>query len=110
VWLVRWLMAQSEPEDFDATPARETLCHVLQHDLSAEVRRRALAVLPLDDATLPLLLARARDTDANVRALVFRKAMEELPDVAALSIEDRNVLLACGLADRCAAPRRTRHG
>ena len=73
---------------------------VLQYDKAADVRRKALAVIDVDDETIPFILERATDIDPQVRVMVYRKVKEDFPDVTSMSIEVRNLLLASGLTDR----------
>ncbi|KAF8940555.1 nuclear condensing complex subunit [Dissophora ornata] len=78
----------------------QTLVDLMQHDPSADVRRSALFNIEQTKATWPLILERARDTDAYIRRSVFTKPMDDLSDFRVLSIEDRERLLRYGLSDR----------
>ncbi|CAG8485460.1 16517_t:CDS:10 [Acaulospora colombiana] len=76
------------------------LLGLLNNDPSAEVRRAVLYNIEYNEETLPHILNRARDIDANIRCGVFTKLIEELRDFRVLSIEDREKLLNWGLTDR----------
>lgn len=95
-------MANSEDsEDDDAeTGLLEKLLEVLQNDPSAEVRRSLLVNLPILPNTLPYLLERARDQDAQTRRAVYARLLPALGDFRHLSLSMREKLLRWGLRDR----------
>ncbi|ORY63493.1 condensin subunit Cnd3 [Pseudomassariella vexata] len=94
-------MANSEDSDDDAeTGLLEKLLEVLQNDPSAEVRRSLLVNLPILPNTLPYLLERARDQDAQTRRAVYSRLLPALGDFRHLSLSMREKLLRWGLRDR----------
>lgn len=91
----------SDDSDGDAgTGLLEKLLEVLQNDPSAEVRRSLLVNLPILPSTLPFLLERARDQDAQTRRAVYARLLPALGDFRHLSLSMREKLLRWGLRDR----------
>ncbi|KAJ7650656.1 nuclear condensing complex subunit [Roridomyces roridus] len=82
----------------------DLLLETLSSDPSAEVRRVALCNIPLDQNTLPLLLARSRDTDTNVRKVLFNLVLTKAATAAGnprmLTIAQRELVVRNGLGDR----------
>ena len=80
----------------------EILRNLMQFDPSPEVRRAALPGVhtQLNKQTLPLLLSRAKDPDANVRRTVFRVLKTTPVPARSLSLEQRTLVVRCGLGDR----------
>ncbi|CAJ0760928.1 8780_t:CDS:10, partial [Entrophospora sp. SA101] len=77
----------------------QKLLEIMQNDSSPEVRRSVLSNLDLTETTLPFILERAKDVDSHCRRSVYQ-IMEGIGDFRALSINDREKLLTCGLKDR----------
>ena len=90
---------ESEDDDND-TGLLEKLLEVLQNDPSADVRRSLLINLPILPSTLPYLLERARDQDAQTRRAVYSRLLPALGDFRHLSLSMREKLLRWGLRDR----------
>ncbi|KZV66382.1 hypothetical protein PENSPDRAFT_612674 [Peniophora sp. CONT] len=100
--------------DEDYMPMPEIFADILAHDNSADVRRVALANIPLTPETLPHVIARTRDSDNVTRRYVYQGVFEKHihdsdperqgefgethPRV--LSIAQREEILRAGLADR----------
>ncbi|KAI0090375.1 nuclear condensing complex subunit [Irpex rosettiformis] len=94
----------------------DVLVDTLSYDTSAEVRRAALANLPINERTIPAMLARTRDVDPNVRKLVYSSVLEPHCTVVTdgenqtevvgpthprvFSIEQRELVVRNGLGDR----------
>ncbi len=76
------------------------MLEVLQNDPSADVRRSLLVNLPILPNTLPFLLERARDQDAQTRRAVYSRLLPALGDFRHLSLSMREKLLRWGLRDR----------
>ncbi|KAH8668295.1 nuclear condensing complex subunit, partial [Xylariales sp. PMI_506] len=94
-------MANSDDSDDDIeTGLLEKLLEVLQNDPSADVRRSLLVNLPILPNTLPYLLERARDQDAQTRRAVYSRLLPALGDFRHLSLSMREKLLRWGLRDR----------
>ncbi|KAI1844126.1 hypothetical protein JX266_009799 [Neoarthrinium moseri] len=94
-------MANSDDSDDEAeTGLLEKLLEVLQNDPSADVRRSLLVNLPILPTTLPYLLERARDQDAQTRRAVYARLLPALGDFRHLSLSMREKLLRWGLRDR----------
>jgi hypothetical protein len=74
----------------------------MQFDPSPDVRRAALPGVhtQLNKQTLPVLLARAKDPDANVRRTVFRILKTTPVPARSLSLEQRTLVVRYGLGDR----------
>ena len=96
--------AQQNSDDSDgddgSTGLLEKLLEVLQNDPSADVRRSLLVNLPILPNTLPFLLERARDQDAQTRRAVYSRLLPALGDFRHLSLSMREKLLRWGLRDR----------
>ena len=75
---------------------------LLRTERHRDVRRAAVACVPLCAASLPALIDRTRDVDDGVRRAVYAVLTEKVP-VAALPIAARALLLARGLRDRAPA-------
>ena len=75
---------------------------LLRTERHRDVRRAAVACVPLCASSLPALLDRTRDVDDGVRRAVYVVFTEKVP-VAALPIAARALLLARGLRDRAPA-------
>lgn len=84
----------------DDTGLLEKLLEVLQNDPAADVRRSLLVNLPILPNTLPFLLERARDQDAQTRRAVYSRLLPALGDFRHLSLSMREKLLRWGLRDR----------
>ncbi|KAJ1337279.1 condensin complex subunit 3 [Microdochium nivale] len=94
-------MANSDDSNDDVeTGLLEKLLEVLQNDPSADVRRSLLVNLPILPNTLPYLLERARDSDAQTRRAVYSRLLPALGDFRHLSLSMREKLLRWGLRDR----------
>ena len=80
----------------------DILRNLMQFDPSPEVRRAALPGVhaQLNKHTLPVLLSRAKDTDASVRCTVFRVLKTTPVPARSLSLEQRTLVVRCGLGDR----------
>jgi condensin complex subunit 3 len=80
----------------------DILRNLMQFDPSPEVRRAALPGVhtQLNKQTLPGLLARAKDPDANVRRAVFRVLKSTPVPARSLSLEQRTLVIRYGLGDR----------
>jgi condensin complex subunit 3 len=80
----------------------EILRNLMQFDPSPEVRRAALPGVhtQLNKQSLPLLLSRAKDPDANVRRTVFRVLKTTPVPARSLSLEQRTLVVRYGLGDR----------
>ncbi|KAK3333891.1 nuclear condensing complex subunit [Cercophora scortea] len=90
-----------DSDDGDASVGLlEKLLEVLQNDPSADVRRSLLVNLPILPNTLPFLLERARDQDAQTRRSVYSRLLPALGDFRHLSLSMREKLLRWGLRDR----------
>ncbi|CEO97424.1 hypothetical protein PBRA_000769 [Plasmodiophora brassicae] len=70
-----------------------------EHDSSNIVRKSALANLGVSKATLPYILARIKDTCADVRLAALKVCSEKLA-MKALSISQRTTLLYAAITDR----------
>lgn len=68
--------------------------------LSSEVRRAAMCNLDLHPTTLPYILSRSRDIDPINRKVIYAQSLAELPNMAVLSPEQRNIVIKNGLRDR----------
>ncbi|KAI9009581.1 nuclear condensing complex subunit [Gaertneriomyces semiglobifer] len=79
---------------------RNSLIYALQHDTSADVRKCVLWNCEVNTLTLPYVLERTRDIDANVRKMAFMKIIEDVEQMAFLTPEERGSLLQNGLSDR----------
>jgi len=90
----------SDDSDDAGTGLLEKLLEVLQNDPSADVRRSLLVNLPILPSTLPFLLERARDQDAQTRRAVYSRLLPALGDFRHLSLSMREKLLRWGLRDR----------
>ncbi|RKO84517.1 hypothetical protein BDK51DRAFT_33625, partial [Blyttiomyces helicus] len=66
----------------------------------SDVRKQVVWNIETNEHTLPAILTRARDIDPVVRKIVYDKIAADLPDISALTIEQRDGLLAQGLSDR----------
>lgn len=99
VYALSKLQGTSDSEDGESDPIVARLLDMLQHDPSVDVRRAVVANLLLSAETLPFIVQRASDVDAQTRKMVFRKALAEV-DFKLLSIQDRENLLQAGLRDR----------
>ncbi|KAI0696172.1 nuclear condensing complex subunit [Cytidiella melzeri] len=75
------------------------ILYSLCSDSASEVRRLALASIPLMPSTLPIILTRTRDVDPCIRSLVFSKALFHF-NPAQLTIAQRETLVRDGLGDR----------
>ena len=73
----------------------------MQFDPSPDVRRTALPGVQtqLNKKTLPVLLSRVKDPDASVRCTVFRALKSTPVPARSLSLEQRTLLVRCGLGD-----------
>ncbi|KAL1872777.1 hypothetical protein VTK73DRAFT_1327 [Phialemonium thermophilum] len=89
-----------DSDDHAGTGLLEKLLEVLQNDPSADVRRSLLVNLPILPSTLPFLLERARDQDAQTRRAVYSRLLPALGDFRHLSLSMREKLLRWGLRDR----------
>ncbi|KAJ7258714.1 nuclear condensing complex subunit [Mycena haematopus] len=79
----------------------EVLLDVMTVDPAADVRRAALLHVPLTAATLPTILARARDVDPLTRKLVYASVLTpRLQHPRHLTIAQREHLVQTGLGDR----------
>ncbi|TPX33955.1 hypothetical protein SeMB42_g07399 [Synchytrium endobioticum] len=76
------------------------LLEAMRIDTSSEVRRSVLWNIHTTARTLPYILERARDVDAQVRKMVFNKVVADIEDMSILTIEARDRLLDCGIKDR----------
>lgn len=56
--------------------------------------------VPVTPSTLPSILSRTRDVDANIRKLVFSSVLEQLEHPKQLTIEQREIIVKNGLGDR----------
>lgn len=95
----------------DEASIMEFLLDSLTYDTSTDVRRVALANIPLTPRTLPLVLARFRDVDPAMRKLVYSHVLEPHCTLEtsiiigpthprALSIAQRELIARNGLGDR----------
>ncbi|KAJ6562584.1 nuclear condensing complex subunit [Mycena capillaripes] len=90
----------SELQDGEKT-ILEVLLDVLSLDPAADVRRAALLHIPLNAATLPAILTRARDVDPLTRKLVYASVLTpRLEHPRHLTIAQREQLVQTGLGDR----------
>jgi condensin complex subunit 3 len=89
-----------DSDDEAGTGLLEKLLEVLQNDPSADVRRALMVNLPILPSTLPFLLERARDQDAQTRRAVYSRLLPALGDFRHLSLSMREKLLRWGLRDR----------
>jgi condensin complex subunit 3 len=80
----------------------DILQNLMRYDPSPEVRRAALPGVhtQINKHTLPVLLSRAKDPDANVRRTVFRILKTTPVPVRSLSLEQRTLIVRYGLEDR----------
>lgn len=92
--------AEEDNLNDSAVALLEKLIEIMQNDTSAEVRRSLLTNLPLEPATLPYLLERARDLDAATRRALYSRLLPTLGDFRHLSLSMREKLLRWGLRDR----------
>ncbi|KAI6779182.1 Condensin complex subunit-like protein [Emericellopsis cladophorae] len=90
----------SDDSDDDQGGLLEKLLDVLKNDPAADVRKSLLVTLPITQATLPLLLERARDQDPATRRTVYSRLLPSLGDFRHLSLSMREKLLRWGLRDR----------
>ncbi|TPX32785.1 hypothetical protein SmJEL517_g04178 [Synchytrium microbalum] len=90
---------QSGDDDADWN-IQTSLLELMRVDTSAEVRKTILWNIHTTARTLPYILERARDTDTQVRKLVFSKIVADIEDMSILTIASRDRLLDCGLRDR----------
>lgn len=67
---------------------------------NSEVRRAAMCNLDLHPTTLPYILSRSRDVDPINRRVIYAQSLAELPNMAVLSPEQRNIIAKSGLRDR----------
>ena len=83
----------------------DILRNMMQFDPSPDVRRAALPGVhtQLNKQTLPVLLSRVKDPDATVRCTVFRVLKSTPVPARSLSLEQRTLLVRCGLGDRTPA-------
>nr|CAG8583277.1 9746_t:CDS:10 [Entrophospora candida] len=95
--LLRTLELQGD--ELSGDEITQKLLEIMQNDSSPEVRRSVLSNLDLTETTLPFILERAKDVDSHCRRSVYQ-IMEGIGDFRALSINDREKLLTCGLKDR----------
>ncbi|VDC04706.1 unnamed protein product [Peniophora sp. CBMAI 1063] len=100
----------------DELSLADMLSDVLTHDNAPDVRRAALANIPVTPETLPHVLSRTRDSDTVTRRFVYQGVLEKQihqPDSEdpkkmtfgpthprVLSIAQREEILRAGLADR----------
>lgn len=56
--------------------------------------------LDLHPTTLPYILSRSRDIDPINRRVIYVQSLAELPSMAVLSPEQRNIIIKSGLRDR----------
>ncbi|KAI0696847.1 nuclear condensing complex subunit [Cytidiella melzeri] len=100
----------------EETNITDVLIETLSYDSSADVRRATLANLPISNHTMPAILARTRDSDLNVRRLVYSAVLEpsctmtvesEIAEEAmgpthprVFTIEQRELVVRNGLGDR----------
>ena len=89
-----------DSDDGGGSGLLEKLLEVLQNDPSADVRRSLLVNLPILPNTLPFLLERARDQDAQTRRAVYSRLLPALGDFRHLSLSMREKLLRWGHRDR----------
>ena len=83
----------------------DILRNLMQFDPSPDVRRAALPGVhtQLNKQTLPVLLSRVKDPDATIRCTVFRVLKSTPVPARSLSLEQRTLLVRCGLGDRAPA-------
>ncbi|KAJ2933946.1 hypothetical protein H1R20_g3171, partial [Candolleomyces eurysporus] len=110
------LCPHETPEDAREGEAtvQETLLEMLSTDSSPEVRKLIVVHIALNDATIPHIVKRTRDTDASVRKLVYKEVLKKgiynpnedegtrrgLCHPARLSLEDLETIIKNGLRDR----------
>jgi condensin complex subunit 3 len=92
--------------------ALDTLYDLLKYDPSAEVRRAVLMNIPVNPLSLPHILTRTRDVDANVRKLVYSAILDPncyskddskaagFTHPRAMTIATREMIVKHGLGDR----------
>ncbi|KAI9090308.1 nuclear condensing complex subunit [Phlyctochytrium arcticum] len=73
---------------------------MLQHDPNADVRKAVLWNIEVNSISLPYMLQRARDVDAQVRKLAFMKVGEDVKKMTLLTVPERDALMNSGLSDR----------
>lgn len=78
----------------------DKLIEGLQGDPSHEVRRNILRGIVQNPRTLPIILTRCRDVDAQIRKEVYQRNMMEYGGFLEMTILQRELLLKCGLTDR----------
>ena len=80
----------------------DILRNLVQFDPSPDVRRAALSGVhtPINKQTLPVLLSRVKGPDATVRCTVFLVLKPTPVPARSLSLEQRTLLVRCGLGDR----------
>ena len=78
----------------------DVLTDILQTDPSAEVRKKIIEDLVLNQTTMPFIFARIRDIDEGVRKAVLRRTAEGISDFTSIPQEWRVKLLTFGFCDR----------
>ena len=84
----------------DADNFMELLLDIIQTDPSAEVRKKLVEELPLNEVTMPFIFGRIRDIDEQVRKAVLRKTADSVSDFQQIPQEWRIKLLTSGFLDR----------
>lgn len=100
VAISRFQFFQDDESDSLMTSATSSLLNTLRYDESAESRRAALLNLSKSKHVVPLLLERARDTNAINRRLVYLRILKEIDCFRDIDIDTRDKVLSWGLNDR----------
>ncbi|KAL5523222.1 YCG1_1 [Sanghuangporus sanghuang] len=101
------VLSHHEGPENDREELIEVILESMTYDPTSEVRKAALQRVPVTPATLPAIIKRTRDVDANVRKMVYIPVLEQLENPRQLSIAQRELLALAGLKDRDPAVRAT---
>ena len=76
------------------------MCLRVTHYDGSDVRKAVLTHVPMSEKTMPHIVSRCRDIDANVRKTVYVTVLESLESPKQLTIAQREKLVSSGVSDR----------